>query len=191
MDQATVQPVALLSAPIKQDAVQDNVQVVPEEREIAYTINDKYFKGFEVYKPKKGGTENTVNGWWADRQKIEGLILCFKQGYNVFQACGYMGITRGEWEYFNKLHPAFSGVKSICEEVGKMMVETNIHSFLVDKDKETTRWYAERRIPEKYGRNLAMGEGGMSPVINNFGTIINTPAVKVPASVAERIKESE
>ncbi|MDE2106084.1 MAG: hypothetical protein KGL39_53165, partial [Patescibacteria group bacterium] len=78
-------------------------------------------------------------------------------------------------------------VREACEEVGKMMAETNIHGFLADKDKETTRWYAERRIPEKYGRNLAMGEGG--PTINNFGTIINSPAPNIPQSVLDRMNK--
>lgn len=177
MDQATVQPVALLSAPV----IVADVKVV--EREVGYTIDDKYFKGFEVVK--------TANGWWKDRVKVEDFFKCIKQGYNQKQARIYVGITEQQLRDFRELHANFQLVIEHCEEVGRMMVESNIHGFLIDKDKETTRWYAERRIPEKYGRNLAMGEGGGMPVINNFGTIINTPAVKVPASVAERIKESE
>ncbi len=155
--------------------------VIPKpEREIAYVINDKYFKGFEVVK--------SANAWWIEKSKVEDLIKCFKNGYNIKQSCIYVGITKEQWVYFNEIHPNFSYVRECCEEVGKMLAETNIHGFLLEKDKETTRWFAERRIPEKYGKNLADGLPAGTIVNQNFGTIINSPAQNVPQSVLDRLK---
>jgi hypothetical protein len=148
-----------------------------KEREIAYTINDKYFKGFEVVK--------SANAWWIDRRKVEGLINDFKQGYNLKQACMHNEIEVHQYKYFIELHPQFSTIRELCEEVVKMMTETAISSDIQRGKGDMVRWYAERRMPEKYGKHLAEGLG----IGTNVGTInnIKLDMSKVPDSVIERI----
>ena len=186
MDEITQQPVALISPPTSPgivevkpptDIVDNSRENIPVEREVAYTIDDKYFSGFEVVK--------TSYGWWKEKSRVVSFINCFKQGYNIKQACIFTGISKQQWELFYQLHPLIYSVIESCQEVGKMMVESNIHAFIQEKDKETTRWYAERRIKEKYGKSSDEGPGN---TVNNFGTIINQPASNVPPVIMERLR---
>lgn len=144
----------------------------PKEREVAYVINDKYFSGFEVVK--------SANGFWMERGKVEGLISSLKTGLNIKQACIYNDISIDQYKYFVSLHPNFSTVKEACEERAKILIEAGINAHLEKQNPTMIMWAAERRIPEKYGKNLAEGGGG-GP-INNFGTI-----VQVTDSVAAKL----
>jgi hypothetical protein len=151
---------------------------------VKYVINDKYFKGFEVLE--------TYNGWWADRVKVEDFFKCIKQGYNQKQARIFIGISEQQLRDFRELHPMFQQALEHCEEVCRMMTETNISSFLQEKDKQTTRWYAEKRIPEKYGKSEEAPTGN---TINNYGTLINAPLEQrtkpIPTHVIERLNKYE
>lgn len=152
------------------------VKLTEDGHEIAYTINDKYFTGFEV--------EKSANAWWMERGKVEALIQCFKQGYNVKQSCVYANISPDQYKYFLQKHPGFSTVKEYCEEVCKMMAETAIFRDLQSGKGDMVRWYAERRIPEKYGKHLAEEPNAITQ--NNFNTVI-----QVRPSVAKLIREHE
>ena len=122
-----------------------------------------------------------------DKGKVEDLIRCFKQGYNIKQACIFTGISKDQYYYFTEVHPNFSYVKEACEEVGKMMAETNIHHFLQNKDKDITKWYAERRISEKYGKSPET----YNVAIDNFNALINSPAPNVPQSILDYLEKEK
>lgn len=149
------------------------VPLPPKEKEVAYVITDKYFEeGFEVVK--------SLNAWWMDRGKVTNLIAGFKNGYNIKQSCIYAGISIDQYKYFLEIHPGFSTVKEICEELSKMLIEAGLTQQVQKANPAVLMWAAERRIPEKYGKHLAEGGGGN--IIQNFGTIVN-----VKPETAERI----
>lgn len=146
----------------------------PKEKEIAYTINDVSFSGFEVQK--------SANAWWTERTKVSELIGAFKNGHTVKGACIKAGITERQYKYFVEIHPEFRTIKDICEEVNLMLIETGLTHHLKKATPAVLMWAAERRLSGKYGKHLAEGAG---PVINNnFGTVIN-----VKPETAERIRE--
>ena len=155
------------------------------ESEIAYEIKDRNFATLRIRK--------TDSGWWKSSETLRTFITCFKNGWDLKTAWNYIGISKDQYYYFIQLHPEFSEVIEACYELGVSVAESNVHEFLQEKDKETTRWYLERRKSWKYGRQLAMGEGNTGNVINNFGTIINQKLGRgdVPDDVYERIKAEE
>lgn len=135
-----------------------------KDREVAYVIHDKNVGDFAVIK--------SDNAWWTDREKVTTLINCFKQGYNVKQACLYVGISRGQWDYFNDIHPDFSVVKESCEEVAIMIAETGNFALLQEQDGTQIRWFLERRKRDKYGKDNNDSGGN---TFNNFGTVNTAP----------------
>lgn len=74
---------------------------------IAYVLQDIHHDDFVVYR--------SANAWWMNSRKVQNLIDAFKQGHLVETACYFAGITRGQWEYFNKVHPEFSGLREQIE----------------------------------------------------------------------------
>lgn len=171
MENSIEQPVLLIAPPPDKKLT---------ERKVKYVINDRYIHDFEVL--------DSANGWWTDRTKVDTLIQSFKNGYNIQESCIYTGITDRQYQYFVELHPEFCHVKSACESVCNMIAETGNFALLNKGDGSQIRWYLERRKPDKYGNVNPSAPG---PTINNFGTIINAPAQKVPDSVLARIKGDE
>lgn len=155
--------------------------------EIAYVIKDKNFGELSVKK--------SANAWWMDQQKVATFVNCFKNGYDIGEAYGYIGISEGQWRYFKKMHPEFMQVIDACYLVCNMMAETNNFNLLRDGDGHQTRWYLERRKPHKYGK--VQGEGGDRPVLNNFGNIYTQPIPvssldpSVVAEVMETLNKNE
>ena len=80
------------------------------------------------------------------------LIAGFKIGYNIKESCILAGISMDQYKYFFELHPNFSTIKEACESYLGMWAKTGIHNLLKKGDGKTIRWYAERCMPEEYGR---------------------------------------
>lgn len=78
-----------------------------ELRRVDYTIRDVNFPDFNVLE--------TANAWWNDRAKVERLLVAFKAGHMIKDACFYAGISKDQWQYFNEVHPDFSSVQEACE----------------------------------------------------------------------------
>lgn len=117
---------------------------------IAYEIDDPAFdEPFKVIW--------SANAWWLDVRKVERLIEAFKQAYTVEQASILAGISRGQWEYFNTIHPKFSGIKERCKEVSRMFAKTTLVTA-ARKDWKAALALLERAEPEEYGLRRAMGD---------------------------------
>lgn len=168
----------LTEAPLP-DAVIPIPPVVVPEREVAYRISDKYFEPFDIYK--------SANAWWMNRIKVEGLVKSLKNGYSITESCISISISLAQYKYFCEIHPDFSTIKEACETYQRMLLETGITSHLIKATPSVLMWAGERLKPDKYGKQMAEGLGG--PVLNNYGTIVNTPvdASTAKQSVVERI----
>ena len=102
-----------------------------------YTITDKYFPDFNVLK--------SDNAWWVDKGKIERLISAFKMDAAIMEACAYAGITYEQYKYFNEIHPDFSTVKQLCNELPRQEVVKGIAN-----DKEFALKYLERKKKNEF-----------------------------------------
>jgi len=132
-------------------------------RDIAYTVLDPFFGEFHVQK--------SANAWWMDRRKVEKLIAGFKSNLPVTAAWVYAEITKGQWQYFNEIHPEFSAIKDACEDVaeGKQMIRfMNTLNEEGVKDLATVRWFLERRHP-RFAQKARVPDGTevLQPQINN------------------------
>ena len=57
--------------------------------------------------------------WWVKEDgtiKIQKLVDAYKIDANDDEAIFYAGITRGQLEYFQKLHPDFYVIKHLCKQ---------------------------------------------------------------------------
>lgn len=161
-------------------ALPTSVSMAPaplESDEIAYTIKDKAFPDFHIRK--------SHNAWWMDSEKVRMLIAALKNGFDVGDALKYAGISYGQWEYFKEVHPRFSEVREACENIVFQMAEKNSFEGLKKGNLEHTRWFLERRRPEKYGRKELLPPAPGASQSNNFGTVVNVidPSKLSPAAL--------
>lgn len=111
--------------------------------QIAYVIKDKLFGKFSVKK--------SANAWYLNRGKVERLIEAFKYGVTIELACVSIGISVDQYKYFKELHPEFSTIMEACRQLPKLRAVKTIVDAL-GTDVATARWYAERKMPEEFGR---------------------------------------
>ncbi len=106
-----------------------------------YTITDKYFPDFNVLK--------SDNAWWVDKGKIERLISAFKMDAAIMEACAYAGITYEQYKYFNEIHPDFSTVKQLCNELPTLQARQEVVKGIAN-DKEFALKYLERKKKNEF-----------------------------------------
>lgn len=106
-----------------------------------YTITDKYFPDFKVLK--------SDNAWWVDKGKIERLISAFKMDGAIMEACAYAGITYEQYKYFNEIHPEFSTVKQLCNELPTLQARQEVVKGIAN-DKEFALKYLERKRKNEF-----------------------------------------
>jgi hypothetical protein len=126
----------------------DETMPIQTTRKVDYTLEDPVFEEpFDVYK--------SANAWWISEKagniKVERLVQSFKQCMKVNQAIVLAGISRGQWEYFNTIHPKFSGVKVRCGELVNMYAKATI-AEAVKKDWRAAMWFLECHEPEMFSR---------------------------------------
>ncbi len=157
------------------------VEIVEPVREIAYVVKDKHFGEFEVVK--------TANAWWADREKVDRLIVAFKNFMTVEQASNHAGITPWQWRYFSETHPDFSRVKAVCKSLTGMKAKVKMVELIEKGDGPTVRWFMEKTEPEEFGSAQPL-----APIQNNnFGIVVNNmiPVSKVKPALLEKLKVIE
>ena len=137
-----------------------------KKEKYAYTITDTYFDDFHVL--------NSANAWWLDRGKVERLIEAFKWGCSILEARVNAGISKDQWDYFNKNHPEFSDVKRLCQEVPILRAKKRIYK---DKDGMDANYdraldFLERKKPDDFSKRPT----SETKVINN--TVFSDEAKK-------------
>ncbi len=110
-------------------------------KQAQYTITDKYFPDFNVLK--------SDNAWWLDKGKIERLISAFKMDAAIMEACAYAGITYEQYKYFNEIHPDFSTVKQLCNELPTLQARQEVVKGIAN-DKEFALKYLERKKKNEF-----------------------------------------
>jgi hypothetical protein len=74
----------------------------------------------------------------------------FVRGLSDREACLYAGIHPATLYRFCEDHPDFRDRKELLKDRPKVLAKLNIYDALKDKDKDTSRWYAERRIKDEF-----------------------------------------
>lgn len=158
--------------------VEEKKPVIETEEEVAYTIKDQYFGELNIVK--------SSYAWWMDSGKVERLIENFKLGYNIAESIALIGISRDQYYYFLEKHPGFSYVKEQCEVIFRTILKKGLLNHVKKGDKHVLMWYAERKMPEEFGKQVSEGMG--APTVN-IGTIINAPMdpSEIKPSVMARI----
>ncbi|MEK9131911.1 MAG: hypothetical protein AAB447_03310 [Patescibacteria group bacterium] len=123
-------------------SIESREKLIPKER-VAYVIKDKLFGEFSVKK--------SANAWYLNRGKVERLIEAFKYGVTIELACISIGISVDQYKYFKELHPEFSTIMEACRQIPKLRAVKTIVDAL-GTDVATARWYAERKMPEDFGK---------------------------------------
>ena len=130
---------------------EEKKRMTGKKDEIAYTFKDKGIGSMDVL--------NTANAWWLDPIKVELFIAACKKNATDEQACGYAGITRGQLEYFMKLHPDFLGIKALAKQFPVLLAKERIVNQ-IPKNTELAKWYLEKHEKATYGDSIDVTSGG-------------------------------
>lgn len=154
----------------------------PDAREIAYTWEDQGAKNRGEQALPSFQIIKSPNAWWMEPIKVDLLINAFKMGCNVKQACIYAGISRGQWEYFNEIHPEFSGVREAAEEVPTLIAINTIVGGL--KDPENARFWLKARDKRFKPGIKVESDQPLAPTTNNLIITSNVDTTKVERLLA-------
>lgn len=147
---------------------EDKKEVVPEEpREVLETLKDNGYGRFDIYK--------TTHGWWSDVGKVKDLIEGFKRGGTIISACQRAGISRDQYYYFTDVHPEFSYIIELCENVMPNMLDDIFFEELEKKNLTFAMWFASQR-DKRFGRNNKPEDGGGK--VDNRKNITNNIVVE-------------
>lgn len=133
----------------------------------AYTIKDAAFGEFNVL--------NTANAWWLDNLKVNKLIDAFKFDCSVGEAMYYAGITRGQWEYFNQLHPDFSGVEQAAREHLGLIARRNFAKRMENGDAAAVDMYLKKKHKLEFSNatiGVVPGQNGQPPQLPGRNAIV-------------------
>ena len=115
-----------------------------QEPDVLYTIHDTLFGELKIKK--------TDSGWWTEKEKVERLISAWKLDATELEACGYAGISRGQYDYFFENFKELSAIKALCNNWPNMKARNTIVQDL--EDVETAQWYAERKIKNEFSKRV-------------------------------------
>jgi hypothetical protein len=90
-----------------------------DERRVALQGHDPYAYTFSDSNLGELKVLNSENGWWVGdegRQKVQRLIEAWKIDGTDDDAMFYAGVSRGQLEYFQKLHPGVYVIKHLCKQ---------------------------------------------------------------------------
>jgi hypothetical protein len=164
--------------PFHQKRAPRGAVMIVDGKEIAYVIKDRYFGEFRVQK--------SANAWWMDSRKVNDLIDAFKNGHTVKDACVYAVITRGQWQYFNEVHPEFSVVQEACESAQNFAFMNTINAN--KDDPNMARWFMEKTHP-KFNPKKA-DSGVLQPSVQiAVGGDLNINAGTISTAIREIARE--
>lgn len=156
--------------------VRGTVMVV-SGREVAYTIKDRYFPDFNVYK--------SANAWWMDSTKLNDLIEAFKAGHTIKDSLVYAKVSQRQYQYFNELHPDFCHVKEACEGYQNFGFMNTINAN--KDDPNMARWFMEKTHPKFNPKKVGEGQT-LQPTVN-IAIGANVDAGTIASAVREIARE--
>lgn len=141
-------PVATLSQKTKKPDRCTAYTVAPEP----FFMDDMEGEPFAV--------KHSANAWWMNRVKVYALLVAFRFGATIKEACEFSGISKEQWQYFNEVHPDFYLLK---ERIGVVigLRALKILNKYVTEEHETKKerglacrvamWWLSRRDPARWG----------------------------------------
>jgi len=82
------------------------------------------------------------------KEQLKMLVQAWKWEYPDSHACDYAGVTLGKLKVFFRKHPEWREKRDNLKATGEMTVRKNLVESLKKGDMQTTKWFAERRMPE-------------------------------------------
>jgi hypothetical protein len=139
------------------------------EGEPLYILEDQSFPDgkFEIRKTEKA--------WWKNRDKVQKLIDAFKMDSSVIEARAWAGISLGQWDYFNEIHPAFSEIKEQLSQLPCLSARTTVVASLKSNPMMALEYLRHKKRDEFSTRAELTGPGGTplgSPAVNNYTLIL-------------------
>lgn len=99
-------------------------------------------------------------------ETIAKLEQAFLIGASDREACLVANINPATLYRYCEENPEFSERKEILKDTPKYTARTNIINALNDGDKDTSKWYAERKIKEEFAqRTETTGKDGKDIII--------------------------
>ena len=114
-----------------------------------------------------------------DKETIERLIDGFSKDFNVAECCRYANIYTSVYYGFINRHPEYRELFESCRQDNGIKAKNILQNSLVDGDKETAKWYLERRRKDEYSTktvqestdivvDIATKEGKIDEILDKF-----------------------
>lgn len=91
---------------------------------------------------------------------IEKLKDAFKLGCTNEEACYYAEIGKSTFYDFIKEYPEISEEFNECKHYEKIKARMVIHNALEHNDKDTAKWYLERKAKDEFSTKVEMKHSG-------------------------------
>ena len=127
---------------------------------------------FIEYRDVRVAIKKSANAWWTDPQKLEDFCQALRIGGEILEACAYAGISEGQWEYFKKLHPDFSGLKDVLQEWAVMRLRQT--AFIgASKDAKLAMEMLQLTRPKQFNKRINLHQSGHigKDIVDNDGAI--------------------
>lgn len=149
---------------------------IAKERKIAYYLKDDYIPEIAVFE--------SHSAWWMNSRKLHKIVNALKEGHLIKDALYKAQVSKGEWEYFNKQHPEFSGVIEACKSYQRFPAMSSVNRALPKDPKLAFAWLKARHpdfqtqkvdedLPQQPKVPIA------APTQVNVGVVINNDEGKI------------
>lgn len=92
----------------------------------------------------------TAKAFWKDRVKVKEMLDGRRMGMKWPEVQYLCGISEEQREYFFEIHPHLLPLFHEAPQFQTILARKNFHKQLESGDKDTTRFYLERKLPEEF-----------------------------------------
>ena len=83
-------------------------------------------------------------------ETIQKLEYAFMKGLTDLEACLYADISKSTLYNYCEENPSFMDRKELLKEQVKMRAKLNISEAIENNDKDTSKWYLERKAKDEF-----------------------------------------
>ncbi len=141
--------------------------IIPDNRPVAFTIKDKGFGEFDVYK--------SPAAFWMDSTRVSAIFTAYKAGATVEMACSQAGISLRQYYYFLEIHPHACDIISICKAIHLTRFMNTLNQD--SSNPNTARFVIARRHPD-YKKESTKVEQVTNNVVQQTQNAPKTPETK-------------
>ena len=107
-----------------------------------------------TFKKRKDGKYDTGRPSVMTPERINKLEQAFSMGCGDLEACLYADLTPSVLYRYQESHPEFKDRKAMLKEKLILKARTVIANSLNEKDKDTAKWYLERKKKDEFSTKV-------------------------------------